>query len=56
MNNNTVHNFTIKYRGDHVYDLYVDGKWVESRGHYENVLDDLRDIMIKIEDKQNSDT
>ena len=49
MNNKTVHNFTIKYRGDRVFDIYVDGKWVESRGSYENVIDDLRKIMEDIE-------
>ena len=41
-NNKTVHEFTIKLRGDNVYDLYVDGEWVASRGHYENILDEIR--------------
>ncbi len=48
MNNKTVHNFTIKRRGDNVYDIYVDGRWVVSRGTYEAVLDDLRKIMDNI--------
>ena len=48
MNNKTVHNFTIKYRGDRVYDIYVDGKWVVSRGTYEAVLNDLYEIMDNI--------
>lgn len=48
MNNKTVHNFTIKRRQDKVYDIYVDGRWVASRGTYEAVLDDLRAIMDNI--------
>ena len=42
MNNKTIHEFTIKLRGDNVYDLYVDDQWVASRGHYENILDEVR--------------
>jgi hypothetical protein len=45
MANKTVHNFTIKLREDRVYDLYVDGKWVLSRGSHENILDELKTIM-----------
>ena len=45
MNNKTIHNFTIKLRGDNVYDLYVDGKWQVSRGSYLNILDELNKIM-----------
>lgn len=45
MNNSTIHNFTIKLRGDNVYDLYVDGKWVVSRGHYLNIVDELSKII-----------
>ena len=44
-NNSTVHNYTIKLRGDRVYDLYVDKQWVVSRGSYENILDELKKIM-----------
>ena len=45
MNNSTVHNFTIKLRGDGVYDLYVDKKWVVSRGSQASILDELKAIM-----------
>lgn len=45
MNNKTIHEFTIKLRGDNVYDLYVDGEWVVSRGHYEKILDEVRDAL-----------
>lgn len=45
MANKTVKNFTIKLREDRVYDLYIDGKWVLSRGSHENILDELKTIM-----------
>jgi len=45
MNNSTIHNFTIKLRGDNVYDLYVDGKWAVSRGSYLNIIDELSKII-----------
>ena len=45
MCNRTIHKFEIKLRGDNVYDLYADGNWVASRGHYENILDETRKIM-----------
>ena len=44
MNNETVRRFdlTIKLRGDNVYDLYLNGEWIASRGHYENILDEAK--------------
>lgn len=44
MNNETMMRFdiTIKLRGDNVYDLYIDGKWIASRGSHENILDEAR--------------
>lgn len=45
MANKTVHSFTIKLREDRVYDLYIDGKWVLSRGNHENMLEALKAIM-----------
>ena len=45
MANKTVHNFTIKLREDRVYDLYIDGQWVLSRGSHDNILDELKTIM-----------
>jgi hypothetical protein len=45
MANKTVHNFTIKLREDRVYDLYLNGKWMVSRGSYENILTELKTIM-----------
>lgn len=39
MNNKTIKkiDITIKLRGDNVYDLYIDGEWVASRGSYDNI-------------------
>jgi hypothetical protein len=51
MNNKTVQEFTVKMRGDNVYDLYIDGKWVASRGHYENILDELRKEIERIDNQ-----
>ena len=42
MNNKTILEVKIKQRFDGVYDLYVNGEWVVSRGHYENILDEIR--------------
>ena len=42
MNNKTILEVKIKQRFDGVYDLYVNGEWVASRGHYENILDEVR--------------
>lgn len=45
MANKTVKKFMIKLREDHVYDLYVDGEWVLSRGSHDNMLEELKKIM-----------
>lgn len=44
MNNETIKRFdiTIKLRGDNVYDLYLNNKWIASRGSCENILDEAR--------------
>lgn len=48
-NNKTVKNFNIniKLRGDNVYDLYINNKWISSNGSYEKVVDDVRNEMHK---------
>ena len=51
MNNKTIQEFTIKLRGDNVYDLYVNGQWAASRGHYENILEEIRKIISYIDNK-----
>ena len=42
MSNETVKKFeiTIKLRGDNVYDLYIDGEHISSRGSYEGALEE----------------
>ena len=45
MNNETIHNFTIKRRGDHIYDIYIDNKHIASKGSIESVLEELKVIM-----------
>ena len=47
MNNKTIMNFDIKIklRGDNVYDLYLNGKWIVSRGSYQGILDEVRNAM-----------
>lgn len=49
MNNETIKKFdiTIKLRGDNVYDLYIDGEWITSRGSCENILDEVRNEIRK---------
>ena len=44
MNNETIRRFniTIKLKGDNVYDLYLDGEWIASRGAYEGIIDEVR--------------
>ena len=51
MNNTTIHEFTIKLRGDNVYDLYVDDQWVASRGHYENILKEISNEIKRIDNE-----
>lgn len=43
MNNETVKKFDIKIklRGDNVYDLYLDGRWIASRGRCDAILEEL---------------
>lgn len=47
MNNETIKRFdlTIKLRGDNVYDLYINGKWIASRGSCENILNEADKIL-----------
>lgn len=46
-NNETIKKFdiTIKLRGDNVYDLYLGGEWVASRGSCEGILDEVRNAV-----------
>lgn len=56
MNNKTVLEIKIKQRGDGVYDLYVNNCWKASRGHYENILEEVRkEIKLIDEEVHNND-
>ena len=52
MNNSTTEKITIKRRGDGVYDVYYNNSWICSRGHYENVLDEVRCLIQQIDAKE----
>lgn len=47
--NETVQKFdlTIKLRADNVYDLYLNGEWVASRGSHKNILDEAKSVIEK---------
>ena len=47
MNNETLKKFdiTIKLRGDNVYDLYLDGQWISSRGSSDNILEEVKNVV-----------
>ena len=49
MNNKTIEKFDvmIKLRGDNVYDLYMSGNWIASRGSCDGILDELRNVVKK---------
>ena len=51
MNNATKFEIKIKLRNDNVYDIYLNGKWMSSRGSYDNVLDELKNIIQYIENE-----
>ena len=50
-NNETQFEVKIKFRGDDVFDIYADDKWVVSRGHIDNVLDELRVILTDMQNE-----
>ena len=47
MSNETMKKFdiTIKLRGDNVYDLYMNGQWIASRGSCDGILDEARNAI-----------
>lgn len=49
-NNETVKklDITIKLRGDKVYDVYMNGEWVASRGGYNHALDMVNDEIRRV--------
>jgi hypothetical protein len=49
MNNETVYRFEIKRRGDDVYDLYVNNKFMVSKGSIDSVIAELNIIMYEVD-------
>lgn len=45
MNNETKHNYIIKLRKDNVFDIYVDGNFIISKGSITSVIKELEVIM-----------
>lgn len=54
MNNKTIKkvNLVIKLRGDHVYDLYLDDKWIASRGSCDAILNEASSLLKECLDKE----
>lgn len=50
MNNTTIHEYDIKLRGDGVYDIYLDGVHMCSKGSYKSALKELEAIMIEVDE------
>ena len=48
MNNITIEEVKIKLRGDHVYDVYVNGEWIDSRGSYTGAFASAMDYIDKV--------
>jgi hypothetical protein len=49
-NNETIHEYTIKLKGDGVYDVYVDGVHMCSKGSYQSSLKELEVIMVEVDE------
>ncbi len=47
MNNTTVEEIKIKRRGDNVYDIYVNGEWIDAAGYYMKALLIVADFIEK---------
>ena len=45
MNNETKHNYLIKLRKDNVFDIYVDGNFIISKGSITSTVKELEAIM-----------
>lgn len=50
MNNETIHEYKIKLRGDGAYDIYVDGVHMGSKGSFKSVIKELETIMLEADD------
>lgn len=50
MNNETKHNYLIKLRNDNVFDIYVDGNFIISKGSIASAVKELEVIMAEADD------
>ena len=50
MNNETIREFMIKLRGDGVYDIYIDGNFIVSKGSFKSVVKELEVIMAEADE------
>ena len=50
MNNETKHNYLIKLRKDNVFDIYVDGNFIISKGSIASAVRELEVIMKEADD------
>ena len=50
MNNETKHNYLIKLRKDNVFDIYVDGNFIVSKGSVTSAVKELEVIMAEADE------
>lgn len=50
MNNETKHNYLIKLRKDNVFDIYVDGNFIISKGSIASAVRELETIMLEADE------
>ena len=56
MNNETKHNYLIKLRKDGVYDIYIDGNFIISKGSITSVVKELEVIMSEADEYKLNNT
>ena len=55
-NNETIREFTIKRRGDGVYDVYLDDVYICSKGSFKSVIKELESIMVEADEYKLNET
>lgn len=56
MNNETKHNYLVKWREDGVYDIYVDGNFIISKGSITSAVKELEVIMMEADEYKLNET
>lgn len=56
MNNETKHNYLIKLRKDNVFDIYVDGNFIISKGSITSAVKELETIMVEADEYKLNET